>query len=155
VEDASERYQADAILVGRARRRAGRRLGADWKLYYASAVIASDGSITEGIENAADFFARQFVVGGDASQANQIKIEIDGITSVAVFARVLEHLENLSVVEEVQITEVKGERFVFDLALLGSVDQLRRAISLAKVVQESAPAMPDAPGQLLRFQTLP
>ncbi|NNF51173.1 MAG: DUF2066 domain-containing protein [Gammaproteobacteria bacterium] len=155
VESASERYQADAILVGRARRRAGRRLGVDWKLYYASAVMASEGGITEGIENAADFFARKFVVGGETSQTDQVQIEIVGIASVADFARVLTHLENLSVVDDVQISTVNGNSFVFDLHLLGSVDKLRGAISLGDVLLESAPPPADVPGQVLRFRTRP
>lgn len=155
VESASKRYQPDAILVGRARRRQGRRLGVEWKMNYASSVIASEGGITEGIESAADYFARQFVVGGQAAQVRTVRIEVTDITTLAVFARVLAHLENLSIVKDLRIGEVNGDRFGFELSLIGSSEQLTRAIKLANVLQETTSEPIDAPEQMLRFRPVP
>lgn len=155
VERASQRYQPDAILVGRARRKQGGRLGAEWKLYFASAVLVSEGGLDAGINEAADYFARQFVVGGQSVQARQSRLQVTGIDSLEVYARVLDFLEALSVVEQVRLAEVSEADFVFELGLKGSTEQLRRAIALAGVLQEidtSADAVPD---QILRYRPRP
>lgn len=148
---ASQRYQPDAILTGRARRRQGGRLGVEWRLYFASGVYASDGGLTEGIESAADYFARQFVVGG-GDESGRVMVEVGGIDSVATFAAVISHLETLSAVETVKVLEVRDDTFRIELGLRGSAEQLRRAISLRGLLEEAEKAeLPLQPG-LLHFK---
>lgn len=142
VRAASDRYAPDAILVGRARRGQGGTLRVEWKLYFGAELLASRGRIDAGLQEAADFFARQFVVGGNDAAATGLALRIMGVTELEQYARVLAHLEGLSLVESVTLREARDDELMFDVNLKGSRAQLQRALALGRVVEEVGPAVP-------------
>lgn len=153
VEAASARYAPDAILVGRARRRQSGRLGVEWKLHFGAELMAEQGGIGDGIQRAADYFAQQFAIGGRGQTGRFAQLEVADIDSLRHYARVIEHLEKLSVVENVRLSEVSGDAVVFELTLKGTLEQLRRAIALGNVLAEQrfGPAGPP-PGRDLHYR---
>lgn len=139
VRAASERYAPDAILTGKARRSQSGALQVEWKLYFGGELLASRGRVDAGLQEAADYFARQFVVGGSAATATGLTLRIIGVTRLDQYARVLAHLEGLSLVETVTLREAREQALLFDVRLKGSRAQLQRALALGRVVEEIGP----------------
>lgn len=140
VEAASARYAPDAILIGRARRRSGGGLSVEWKLMAGGELLASRGSISDGIHESADFFARQFVVGGQGGAGQRLRLRVSEVAGLEQYAKVLDHLESLSVIADVALSEVSGRELVFDIQIKGTAEQLRRAIALGRIIEPAAPS---------------
>src|SRR5690606_5592721 len=104
---ASERYGADAVLVGRVLR-TGQIWSGRWQLLEAGQPPsqwetrdpALDMALQNGINPVADAFAARFalqtVAGAGGSQAD---LRIDGVDSLAAYAKVLDYLEKLTPVQ--------------------------------------------------------
>ncbi len=142
VEAASARYAPDAILIGRARRRSGGGLTVEWKLLAGGELLATRGSIADGVHETADFFARQFVVGGQGGVNQRLRLRVSEIADLEQYASVLNHLESLSMVDDVVLSEVRDKELVFDLNIKGSAEQLRRAIALGRIIEPAATSAP-------------
>jgi hypothetical protein len=61
---------------------------------------------------------------------NRINIVINNVNSLVYYTQVLALLENLSVVNSATLISQQGERSIFELTLLGDVDDLNNALNL-------------------------
>ncbi len=140
---ASERYGAEAVLVGRLYRDfTTRRWQGRWFLLEDGRVMDRwvvsgplDWVAAEGVARAADVLASRYAQRLD--RAAGVRLWVNGITGLADYARVQRYLEGLTVVERAQPVVVAGGRLALDLRLRGEVAALVQAIALGGVLLPS------------------
>jgi hypothetical protein len=144
IEEASERYGADAVLVGRV-------LVSDvghnvqWTLLRgASRAVTATNDAAEGLQWAADQFAQEFsVVGG----VRNLRVVVEDVESLADYGRVMSYLGGLSSLQSVDVDSLDGDILTLHVAARGDADVLERMFSLGRVLEPADPASgPAAPG---------
>lgn len=135
---ASDRYDADAVLVGFAR--AKRRTDVDgpvyrvsWTLLFAGQVHNWLGNLSAGIDRAADEFA-SVLAAIDRHDSGRQLVLVRGIGDLVAYGRVRLYLESLSLVNSVAVDRVHGEEVLFSVELRAGPDQFASAIKLGKIL---------------------
>jgi hypothetical protein len=130
LRDATDRYGADAMLIGRASGPSLDQLYVRWRLVQGENVEDWQGPILDGIEHAADVLgARYSSVSGGGEQ--QLHVSIKGIASGQAYARVLRYLESLTLVSSVRVERVSGPQVEFTLVTVGEAEKLARQLELS------------------------
>ena len=120
---AAARYEANAVLVGRAR---GGTV--QWTLLSDDGAAQASGGLEDGVHLAADTFARVFAASG--SSLGSVIVEVAGISDLNAYAATLNYLEGMTLVRGVALEQVAGQKMRFRLAVRGDAATLRRAIAL-------------------------
>jgi hypothetical protein len=120
---AAARYEANAVLLGRAR---GGTV--QWTLLSDEGAAQASGGLEDGVHLAADTFARVFAASG--SNLGSVIVEVAGISDLNSYAATLNYLEGMTLVRGVALEQVTGEKMRFRLAVRGDAATLRRAIAL-------------------------
>lgn len=120
---AAARYEANAVLLGRARGGV-----VQWTLLSDEGAAQASGGLEDGVHLAADTFARVFAASG--SSLGSVIVEVAGISDLNAYAATLNYLESMTLVRGVALEQVTGERMRFRLAVRGDAATLRRAIAL-------------------------
>lgn len=144
---ASQRYKPDATLVGNMVMTTSGTYAARWQLTVGTesaswstppgelASVAAD-----GVQTAADDYARWFAIAPGANGMNGISVSVTGITTVQAYAKVLAYLGHLTPVKSVQVTRADGRTVYFSLDTQGSVTNLQQAVLLGGLLRNAAPA---------------
>ncbi len=145
IADASRRYGADAILVGRLYRPYDGPWRARWTLYQEADVQhwQEDGLVQErvlggGVEGAADRIAQRYAQVLTADAADKVVLTVTDVDSLAGYARAMKYLESLDLVSRVQVARVYSDEVMFDLDVRGDVKGLEQAIALGGVLRQVA-----------------
>jgi len=129
VEEASARYGADTMLVGRARLFDDGVSRVRWTLMLPGGERFDwEGSVADGPENTADIFAARFAT--SISAARRLRLLIAGIDSFEAYGRTYRYLAGLGIVDRLAIDRVSGDAVLFELQIRGDADQLRRTLAL-------------------------
>ncbi len=131
--DASVRYGADAILVGRARSAGFDRVSVRWTLLLDDERFDWEGDLAGGPNDVADFFAARLAT--SVGSSSRIVLSVDRVDSLDAYGRLSSYLLQLDLVEELGVDRVSGDRVVFHLQVRGDVDTLMRSIALRRVLQ--------------------
>ena len=132
------RLGANAVLYGRQIDGGQVR----WQLISNDGVTESVGTREEGVQFAADAFARLFAASG--SQLASVTVEVSSISNLDAYATTLNYLEGMTLVRAVSVEQVSGDHMRFKLTVRGDADTLRRAIGLDdRLVPAAAPATSD------------
>ena len=159
VIEASRRYGANSILVGRIRPESGQRNR--WTYYFGEDRLSWSGEPEEVIHLVADQLAALFAISGDAV-LETYALTIDGVDSVVAYGSVQQMMDNLNVVEAYSLRKVSGKRMEFDVRVYGGIDRLSKALELSGILQpvfmiddsiDGRPAVPNP--NLLAFEYLP
>lgn len=143
---ASQRYNPQSVLIGRLNRSPSGGWTSRWELNVAGRPNSwsdshqqLDALARQGIDDVADRLATQFSVAapGDVS-ADGVSIQVQGIETLAAYARISNYLATLTSVRAVQVSEVTPTAVRYALQLSGSQDRLMRTIAIGTVL-ESAP----------------
>jgi len=126
---ASRRYGADSVLIGRASRVQDGSWVARWTLHFGGQVYGFQGTIDDGLQLTADWYASQFAVAPQSGDS-RVQMQVSHIESVADYASVREYLEGLSIVSSVYVSQASGDSVQFGLELKGGAALLRRALGL-------------------------
>ena len=144
IRAASQRYQADAILVGQVA--AGSQVTGRWQWLSPDKVEdwqspAGDPTLlaVDGVQVVADRFATRYAISPDAADQDGIALQVDGVTSLDAYARLLAYLNSLTPVRAVHVQRVAGGSVYYTVDIHGSVDNLESALVLGG-------AMSAAPG---------
>jgi hypothetical protein len=150
VTSASQRYDADLILIGRARVFGPGEARARWTVLMANERYNWEGGITDGPEELADLLALQMATTADS--ARNIRVRVAGIDSFDGYGEVSTYLSGLGIVETCDVEWVEGSVVMFTLRVRGDEDQLMRSIALRRLLQpvESEPAVLGSPGRSVR-----
>ena len=128
---ASRRYQANSILVGRVRADAVHRNR--WTYYFGGARQAWSGEPEDAVNYLADALAAEFAFAGDAP-LETVTLNIAGIDSVRAYGTVHQFLENLSLIEDFEVHTVKGDEIRYQVRLRGGSAHLGRALETSNIL---------------------
>lgn len=143
------RHNANAALVGHARRDASGSHSVRWTLATEEGLADASGALDEGVHLAADTFTRMFAASG--ATLGTVSVELAGIDNLDDYASALNYLEGVTLVRSVSVEQVAGGTLRLQLAVRGDAATLRRALALDnKLVPSSAAA--DAPADRLQLR---
>ncbi|MFW5970106.1 MAG: DUF2066 domain-containing protein, partial [Halofilum sp. (in: g-proteobacteria)] len=147
VEEASERYRSDILLVGHVRR-AGGEWRTDWTLIGAGERRGWDGTddglgaaVATGVGGATDRLAT--MLAGKGGERTRLRARIEGVKSLDDYARVTEYIGGLVRIRSSALREVLPEELVFDLEVRGELGEFERAVALGDVLEKVERREPD------------
>ncbi len=129
---ASTRYEAESVLLGRIRPdslQANR-----WSWYHAGERAGWDGEPEEVIHQLADSLAALYAVSGRAP-IDTIRLIISGVDSIDAFGRVQRFMENLRGIDALMIDSVAGDRIVYKIAIQGGTERLQRTLESSRMLE--------------------
>ncbi|NNF40628.1 MAG: DUF2066 domain-containing protein [Woeseiaceae bacterium] len=136
---ASQRYDADSILIGRIRASSGRR--ENWTYFFNGVDRSWNGPPETVVGQVADLLASEFAVGGDAP-ASTVALAISGVATLADYGSLQKLLAGVSLIESVVTTSVSGDRISFRVEVRGGADRLRRALQFNGLIEQESPPGP-------------
>ena len=138
IQQASERYKVEAIVVGRMDWQDG-----NWQVDWSMLMDGNSASwqlkaldlellMASGIDVAADQIARRFAVLEDVGNADELVVQINGINQIDSYAKVSRYLSSLAPVKNVFVTGIKDDVIRFHVGVTGNKNDLERVIALGK-----------------------
>ncbi len=136
--NASQRYRADAVLVGRVFRDRKQAWRSNWQLFWHDTVHSFDGrgqtladQLSSAVEQSADKLFAGFVapVGGESGE---VELTIEALNNFSAYAQLRRYLSELPSVRTIAVRTVERERMVLALTLDGSLKQLQDKLRLYK-----------------------
>jgi hypothetical protein len=137
---ASQRYQTEAVLVGRVFQSYGGNWTGRWSLYAESG--RDDWTVTgssladvlnPGIDKTAESLAMRYAQ-VDQVGAGKVLVEVKAVKGLADYNRVVKYLQSISHVTEVQPTELTAESAIFQVTIAGGRLAIARAVALGHVL---------------------
>jgi hypothetical protein len=129
----SERYGADAVLVGRARLSSKKPAEVRWTLLLANERFDWSGDLASGPNELANLFAARLATSSGSSR--RVLLEVSGVESLDDYGRISTYLSALDVVEDYAVNRVSDSDFIFALNVRGDVEHLVRTIALRSVLE--------------------
>jgi hypothetical protein len=151
VLDASARYDADSVLIGRIRpdsNQANR-----WTYYFGGQDRALSGPPEAALGQVADILAAEFAIGGNLPLESLV-LHVSGIVSVEAYGNVQRFLEEIPLIEGFAVTEVSGDRISYRVEARGGPTRLSRALRLKGLLEQEL-TDPAAPRTELEFYYSP
>lgn len=145
VVDASRRYEANSVLIGRIRPDSGERNR--WSYYFAGEQRNWTGEPELVLSLVADLLAAEFAIGGN-TRLETVELGVSGISSVDAYGSVYRILSSLNVVDDFAVVAVDGDRIRYRIAAHGGAERLERALRLSGLVEQERmydPAQPADP----------
>ena len=146
---ASDRYNPQAVLIGRLNRGQSGSWMARWDLQVAGkksswsdSNIQLDKLLQAGIDNVADKLASSLAVTGLGADGSRVKITVEDINTLGAYARVNDYLSSLTTVRQLQVEQVSGSTVTYGLQLNGSLQGLTRTIAIGTVLESSMTQTP-------------
>lgn len=161
---ASQRYQADAVLVGRIYQHSPGNWVGRWSLYQGGKVTDWDdegGDMSDvagqGVDGLADTLAQRFAQVITETPKDSVLMEVTGVTGIDDYARVVKYLSGIDVVGRVQVQRISGSDVFVQLALRGDVSGLVQHISLGTTLAAvpASPLNPSSGDQALVYSLSP
>lgn len=149
IEQASIRYGADAILVGRVELLQGSWQG---KFSYLNqgesypfdlVALSLDSLLADAIDQLAELLCAKFCV-SEVTETNQLTMQVSNVTNFAAFKKLQKYLLSLSSVSHLAVIEVKGHSLLLQLDLLGDGAAIRQNIELNQLlIEQGNPTEPE------------
>jgi hypothetical protein len=148
--EASKRYDANSILIGRVRASPSRR--ENWSYYFSGTERSWNGPPEAIVAQVADLLAAEFAVGGDAP-VETVTLSVSGIQSVQAYGSLQSLLADVSLIESFVIVEVVGDRVQYRVDVRGGADRLSRALRFNGLIEQESVARfgEDRPDAALEF----
>jgi hypothetical protein len=128
---ASRRYQANSVLVGRVRANALQRNR--WTFYFGGVQQEWSGEPENAVHLLADALAAEFAFSGSAP-VETVSLNIAGIDSVRAYGTLQSYLANLSLIEHFEVHTVSGDEIHYLVRLRGGATRLRRALEISDIL---------------------
>ncbi len=135
VIDASKRYGAEAVLIGRTRSLDPEAQGVRWTLVTANEQAAWQGDIISGPAETAIFLARRQATFADS--AGRLRLMVTGIDSLDKYGRVTTYLKSLGIIETVSVGHLAGDSVEFDLVVRGDAGRFAQTLDNGRVLARS------------------
>lgn len=142
--DASDRYDADAVLIGVLDARSDGTWRGRWTLHSGrlSETRALQGAtledlLAQGFDFLADLLAGQYALNARQGGGASIALEVAGVQDLEDFARVETYLRGLTPVERVTVRRVVPGSVVYLLRLRGEPSDLQRIVRLGNLLEQS------------------
>ncbi len=142
VMEASTRYNADTVLVGRVTSYSSGIWEAQWTSYmdhettsWSSEGVLPEVVLDEGIDGLADLLASRYVGSTGSMETVQLSILVNEVTTAEQYARLLKYLRSLSSVTDVYVERVEPGSIRFALTAHGGVTAVRQTIELGRLME--------------------
>ena len=138
---AARRYGAPAVVIGRVERLSGGWRGrwtlvmGDEMLSWTSEGTHAEAAIAGGIDGLADRLAARLAVRSGGLDTGHLLLEVEGVTGLADYARVLRHVETLDAVRSVRLQRLQAGSMRLELAVDGGPAALARSLALGHVLE--------------------
>jgi hypothetical protein len=149
---ASERYDANSILIGRIRPSSGQR--SRWTYYFAGSQSEWNGAPEAVVGQVADLLSAEFAVGGDAP-LETVVLHVSGVASVDAYGNVQQILKDMSLIEGFTLTEVAGDCVSYLVEIRGGAERLSRALRFNGLVEQEPLQDPLQDANALEFYFSP
>ncbi len=133
VSDAAERYDADALLIGRVRAFSADSTQARWTLMLGEERFKWEGDLYDGPNELANILAARLAT--EIGTARRVRLQVAGIDSLDAYGKVSVYLKTLDLVEACDVVQVSGDTVLYGLEVRGDLDQLMRTIALRRLLQ--------------------
>lgn len=141
---ASQRYNAEAVIVGRLYKGPSTAWSARWSIYQQGRRqdIDADGeadlriAVTPVIAQAAESLAQQFAMLKNEEVSENVTIKVSGVGSLKEFNHVIKYLKSLAAISDVSPLIVGAEAATFKLATRSGRLGVAQAIKLGHVLAE-------------------
>lgn len=134
--DASRRYDANSILIGRIRPSPSRE---NWSYYFGTEDRSWNGSPEVVVSRIADLLAAEFSVGGNAP-IDTVTLSVSGIQTVEAYGTLQQTLAGISLIERCIIVEVAGDRVSYRVDVRGGANRLARALRFNGLIEQDRPS---------------
>ena len=139
---ASERYQTEAILVGRIYLSFAKTWNTRWSLYSAGQrhdweVANSEtlrGAVTEGLSKTGEVLSARFAQSNLFEDNNEVLLQVKNISDLKTYNRVVKYLKGLSVIKDVQTSQVNNDEVFFRLSGRSGRVRIAQAIELGRML---------------------
>jgi hypothetical protein len=146
---ASDRYNPQAVLVGRLQRSPSGGWSGRWTLQvggrdrtWSDAQRRFEGVLREGVETTSDILATLFAVQGSENLSNRVHLTVTDVNSLDQYARVSRYLGSLTQVRHAFVDRVEGNNVDFLLELQGSNQNLEQVIALGGILEPAGTGEP-------------
>jgi Uncharacterized protein conserved in bacteria len=163
--EASLRYAADTVLVGRYTRTFStgewwttwqffhKGQGRLYDLRHADPVLVGQ----QALDPLADHLAQLYALRSSAEGAGQLYVQVGPVADFGTYRKTLDYLDRLAVVTSSNLLAVTGDTLLLTLQLNGTQDQLLNALSLdrkmrPRTAQTTAPQMATGTEQMLQLE---
>jgi hypothetical protein len=144
---ASQRYQADAVLVGRVRQDPATAWQVTWSFYqggnsdqWESTGVTRSAALSAGMDKASDLLGLRFSKVYGLAENDTVRIRINDVHALDDYARVSRYLGSLDTVASWQLALVEPSSLIFDLVIQSSREGLRQTIALGNLLVADATA---------------
>ncbi|MCH8059214.1 MAG: DUF2066 domain-containing protein [Proteobacteria bacterium] len=131
--EASQRYNANSILIGRVRAASSQRNR--WTYYFNDAKRSWTGEPELVVSLVADMLAAEFAISA-STLLESIELSVSGIDSVAAYGAMQNMLSGMSVIESYSITEVHGDEIRYRVETHGGAERLGRALRFNGLIEQ-------------------
>jgi len=136
--EASKRYSADVILLGRLRQAGAEGAQVRWSLFISGIQRSEwEGGVADGPSVAADILAQELATYAASSDA--ITLTVRDVETLDQYAKVLSYLRSLSIVEHAGVSRVLGNAVEFAITARADAERLDRDIKRGRVLTEWQP----------------
>ncbi len=135
VLDASQRYAANSVLIGRLRPSSSQRNR--WTYFFNNDRRVWSGEPEAIINQIADLLAAEFAVGGNAP-IELVVLRVAGIESIDAYGAVQQLLSGVSLIESYKIAKVSGDTVDYSVEVRGGAERLRRALRFKGLIEQEA-----------------
>jgi hypothetical protein len=145
--NASERYEANSILIGRIRPSSSQ--SSRWTYYFGGAETPLTGSPDVVVGRIADLLADEFAVAGDMP-VEAVALNVSGIGTIDDYGSVHSILRDVPLIEQFSVREVVGDRVSYQVDVRGGANRLRRALRFNGLTEQTMED-PLSPARELEF----
>jgi len=161
ITQASNRYQADSILVGRLYRNPTGDWVSQWLLLkpdddsqsFEGQGVGLNEHLSSAVDLAADRLFANFVGPLGELDPGSLVLEIEAVTSIDDYFQITQYLQELPAVKAFTLQNLDGDRLLLQLQIEGAASQLRGAIGLNRRFK-ALPAYTDGPQTQLNYRWL-
>ena len=155
IRQASKRYNADTILVGRLDPISDDRWDVTWMFLtndttvFDATAMDLNSAIHFGIDRIADNFAEQYAITPNELEQGNILLQVDEVDNFEKYSALASYLEAQAAIKKVTVVQVEKDTIYYRLEVQGNFQQLREAIALDKKLLPKPIAMfADLPASL-------
>lgn len=153
IEQASERYETEAILVGRVHAGGGGSWQGRWTLLLGSqheqwrtAGDSSQEAVEAGVDRATELLAQRFAQAFGEGTDETLLVEVQDVDDLGDYMRAVEHLASLSPVHSARPAAIEREAATFRLEISGGREAVLQAMRLGRRVvplEQTSTAFPE------------
>lgn len=137
IRDASRRYDADAILVGRYSKTSSGRLRSDWQLYHPLANTSFDlraeaveALLPSAVDQVANRFAELYAIVPREEGPDTLVVQLGNIEGFGAYKEAERYLSGLALVRRVELASVRPGVLTLRLITEGDVERLLSTLDL-------------------------